>query len=1028
MDLKHLLSLYIAELEAAGDQSRDALLEQNPDLSGEINRFFQYLDRAKNATVAATIDVQPSSSGSAEFQLDQTVVHLSGSSNSAATHMPKAAASAEDLPGNSSSRSIEIGNYQLIGKIAEGGMGAVWLAEQLRPVRRRVALKLIKAGKDSNQIIARFDAERQALAMMQHQNIAKMLDAGQTDDGLPYFVMELVDGMPITHYCDQNCLSLQERLQLFIPICHAIQHAHQKGIIHRDLKPSNVLVTSCDGKPVVKVIDFGLAKAIEHETRLTEKTMSTEFGQIVGTLQYMSPEQAELSSLDVDTRTDIYALGVLLYELLTGSTPLEQSSIVNVSILKVLEAIRTQEPPRPSSRLSSSGAAAINIGQQRRIAPDKLHNILRGDLDWVVMKALEKDRARRYESASAFADDVQRYLNDEPLQARPPSAMYQTQKFVRKHRAAVIAAACMLGLLILGLTGTTIGLSRALSAQARESAARSAAETSLERAVQAESLERQRSTELKLRSEELEKLTQFQQNEIRSINASKMGSELRTRLIKDHEKHVVSGMPSSETMKHSEAGNQPSLDLQLALSHVNFTDLAIDALRSNIFLPAFETVKKDYADQPAFQAKMLLTLAETMRSKGVFDAEPIQLCVAIREKQFGPESAEAIEAQLELAHLLSEQGKLSESKELSQRMLDVSRRALGSEHQLTQQARGIQAVTLKDLGQFEESEKLHRENLAIRKKLYPLQSDLVGKSMMDLASALRVQRKYAESEELYRQLLSLEIAQRGDKSRETYNCKHNLAIVLFDQGKYEESRTLDEEVVAGFRELLGELHPDTAAAINSLAGDHFALGHLDVALELYRRLQLQLQETVGAEHPHILLTASNTALTLKELGKLEESALVFRDVIARQRRVLGSGHPMLLKTLYELGGVYYLNEQFDQAEAWFREYVTATGNHNASCLLINCLLMQRKVAEAQETSAEILRRAKQELPDRPNDLATFMGEVAQMFFENEQYEAAKPILQEAQRLFIDTNDRTSDGASDVDTMLSIIAEQKSAKN
>ena len=355
----------------------------------------------------------------------------------------------------------QVGPYKILQKIAEGGMGAVYMAEQEAPIRRRVALKVIKFGKDSDQIIARFEAERQALAMMNHPNIAKVVDAGQTEDGLPYFAMELVKGIPLTDYCDQNKLSIPERLELFIPVCQAVQHAHQKGIIHRDLKPSNVLVAVYDGEAVPKVIDFGLAKATELQTRLTERTMYTEYGQIVGTLQYMSPEQAEMNQLDVDTRTDIYSLGVMLYELLIGSTPLDRDTMAKQALLQVLELIRDKEPPRPSTRLDESGDAISGVSEHRKIQPSQLQKILRGDLDWIVMKSLEKDRTRRYETAEAFANDIKRHLNHQPVVARPPSTLYQIGKFVRKNRGLVSAAVLTTALLVAGVIGTTYGFFKA---------------------------------------------------------------------------------------------------------------------------------------------------------------------------------------------------------------------------------------------------------------------------------------------------------------------------------------------------------------------------------------------------------------------------------------------------------------------------------------------------------------------------------------------------------------------------------------
>lgn len=391
---------------------------------------------------------------------NDTMPDLSKGDNARAT-VSRAMADKKDVNPKTDLVRQQIGPFKILRKIAEGGMGAVYMAEQDKPVRRRVALKVIKAGKDSEQIIIRFEAERQALAMMNHPNIAKVLDVGTTEDGSPFFAMELVKGVPITEYCDLNKLSIDDRLKLFIPVCKAVQHAHQKGVIHRDLKPSNVLVELGDGEPIPKVIDFGLAKAMEHQSLLTDKTMFTEYGQIVGTLQYMSPEQAEMNHLDVDTRTDIYALGVMLYELLTGSTPLDQETMGQNALLRVLELIREDEPPRPSVRLSQSTEATIGISKQRQIQPAKLQQILQGELDWVIMKALEKDRTRRYDSASDFAQDISRYLNDEAVAARPPSTSYRISKFVHKNKGLVASLATILLILLAGIAGTSFGLVRA---------------------------------------------------------------------------------------------------------------------------------------------------------------------------------------------------------------------------------------------------------------------------------------------------------------------------------------------------------------------------------------------------------------------------------------------------------------------------------------------------------------------------------------------------------------------------------------
>jgi serine/threonine protein kinase/tetratricopeptide (TPR) repeat protein len=344
-----------------------------------------------------------------------------------------------------------IGSYKLLEQIGEGGFGVVFMAEQQRPVRRRVALKVLKPGMDTRQVVARFEAERQALAHMDHPHIAHVFDGGETPTGRPYFVMELVKGVPITDFCDQNHLSVRERLDLFVSVCQAVQHAHQKGIIHRDLKPSNVLVALYDGQPVPKVIDFGVAKAAGQT--LTENTLVTGFGAIVGTLEYMSPEQAEINQLDIDTRSDIYALGVLLYELLTGSPPFNSKEMGTGGLLEMLRVIREQEPTKPSAKLSTAEGLP-SLAANRRTKPAKLTRLVRGELDWIVMKALEKDRGRRYETANGFAGDVQRYLADEPVLACPPSAAYRLRKFVRRNKGRLAVAAC----LFLALTLTAAGI------------------------------------------------------------------------------------------------------------------------------------------------------------------------------------------------------------------------------------------------------------------------------------------------------------------------------------------------------------------------------------------------------------------------------------------------------------------------------------------------------------------------------------------------------------------------------------------
>jgi hypothetical protein len=461
-------ALFDAARQLAGSAAREAFLNQacadDPQLRARIDELLSAQAEADKffSEIAPLAAVPPDGLGRAETPLDAGYRE----SESVLTEGPGS----------------HIGLYKLLQRIGEGGCGVVYMAEQEKPIRRKVALKIIKLGMDTKSVIARFDAERQALAMMDHPNIARVLDAGATETGRPYFVMELVRGIKITDYCNQNHLDTRRRLDLFVQICHAIQHAHQKGIIHRDIKPSNILVTLHDGVPVPKVIDFGIAKATE--ARLTEKTLFTAYEQIVGTPAYMSPEQAEMSGLDVDTRSDIYSLGVLLYELLTGRTPFDPKVLLQSGLEEMRRTLREKEPQRPSIMLTTmQGREVTMVAEQRQSEMPKLISLLRGDLDWIVMKTLEKDRRRRYETANGLAMDIKRYLNNEPVIARPPSRLYRFQKLVRRNKIVFAAGMAVAAALVVGLGAATWAFleekearQRAVAAELQQSRLRQEAE------------------------------------------------------------------------------------------------------------------------------------------------------------------------------------------------------------------------------------------------------------------------------------------------------------------------------------------------------------------------------------------------------------------------------------------------------------------------------------------------------------------------------------------------------------------------
>ena len=625
-----------------------------------------------------------------------------------------------------------VGRFKLLQHIGEGGFGVVYVAEQKEPVKRRVALKILKPGMDTRQIIARFEAERQALAMMDHPNIAKMLDAGQTDSGRPYFVMELVKGVPVTHYCDEQHLTPKERLELFVPICQAVQHAHQKGIIHRDIKPTNILVALSDGQPVPKVIDFGVAKATNQA--LTEKTMFTQLGQVVGTLEYMSPEQAQVNQLDVDTRSDIYSLGVVLYELLTGDTPFDRMRLRSAAFDEMLRIIREEEPPKPSTKLSSSESLP-SVAANRRVEPQKLGTMIRGELDWIVMKAMEKDRARRYETANAFASDISNYLNDEAVLACPPSASYLVRKFTRKHRGLLVTGSIFALLLMFGLFAA--GWSMIVSKKNVE-------------LVAAE-------TELAMKNSELqhfiadldraiEETSRFRRMaEVARDHAAKEGARTRQRSF-------------SEQIEFSAQWRGVCRMILDELAAENAEDRRDSNTIRLMFLNRLaDRLDGQYDDQPLIAARLCELIGCEYLSLDAHDAAESQLqrAVELHRSADHTDESEMAKAMLEL---IEQDRPLAETALLLRQNLDECRTQLGDEHPDTIRAMSDLALKFSNraklarkFAEYERAGELFQHSLALYREA---ENDLhVAGKLYDLAELAMLQKKYDEAQPLYEESL-----------------------------------------------------------------------------------------------------------------------------------------------------------------------------------------------------------------------------------------------------------------------------------
>ncbi len=635
------------------------------------------------------------------------------------------------VPVNVAIGTLVAGRYKLRQAIGEGGMGTVYLAEQVQPVRRQVALKLIRAGMDSRTVLARFESERQALAIMDHPNIARVLDAGTTDSGHPFFVMDLVKGISLTDYCDTHRLDLPTRLNLFRQICGAVQHAHQKGVIHRDLKPTNILVESHDGAPVPKVIDFGLAKATSGLS-LTEASLFTAFGTIAGTPLYMAPEQAMFNALDVDTRADIYALGVILYELLTGSTPIRKESLQRAALDEVLRVIREDEPPMPSSRISTSEALP-SVAATRQVEPVRLGRYVRGDLDWIVMKALAKERSRRYDSAIGMANDVERFLNDEPVTAGPPTARYRTAKFIRRHRGQVVAATFVLLTLVIGAIGTTLGLVEAMKQTAAKEKAL-VAESEQRRLTVRQKREAQRQAAIaraettereKARRAEAEQRLQAEkrlaQNERISGILGSIFQDLNPRSA-DKEGKPLAALLGERLDQTAAALDGESIGDPLALARMQRTlglsqlGLGYPQKATGLFIRCRETFSSILGPDHPDTLYSMNSLANAYQLGGQPQrALPLwEQTLAMQKTKLGPDHPDTLRAMENLSRTYRLAGKPDQARPLNRKLADLWKRREGTNGASYANALTFLGTDLLELEKWDEAESVSREALAIR--------------------------------------------------------------------------------------------------------------------------------------------------------------------------------------------------------------------------------------------------------------------------------------------------------------------------
>ena len=789
-----------------------------------------------------------------------------------------------------------IGPYKLLELLGEGGMGEVWLAEQVDPVHRRVALKVIKMGMDTKQFLARLEAERQALAVMDHPNIAQFFDGGATEGGRPYFVMELVQGVSLTDYCDTHRLTTEERIRLFVEVCQAVQHAHHKGVVHRDLKPTNVLVAVKDDHPVVKIIDFGIAKAMGQE--LTDRTLVTRVGQVIGTPEYMSPEQAEMSGLDVDTRTDVYSLGVMLYELLVGALPYDLGAKADQAIRN---AIRDTEVPRPSTRLTTLEETKETIARYRRTTVDALRRELRTDLDWVILKAMEKDRTRRYETANGLALELERHLRHEPVLARAPSAGYRIGKFVKRHRVGVGAGVAITGALILGLTFATVGMVRAQRAERR---AEEEAETSQQVSEFLVDL-----FEVNMPSEALgDTITA---REILNRGAERVEIDLADQPVLQGRLMEVIGqvftslglygdaepllLGSLETRRGSLEQGHPDIAASLHALALLYRSQGRFEEALPLAREAVEIRERALGPDHLETATSIQVLGMVQRDQGDFENARANLLrsLEIREAILGPENNAVSTSLYHLGWLALREGDYAESKAFYDRSCAIAEKMLDPFDWNLGWCFNDLGVVSSNLGEYEASQEYYERALEIFERVLSPDHPGLGALLNNLGSLHWEQRNFEAARPYYDRALRIKETAFGPNHPETASALMNLALLLQNTGDYTGAYTRYIRALAIQDSAQGPNSLDAASVSGNLGYLLRYVGEYEEALSALERARRVKEEALGPDHWEMSNIYLNLGWLYRDLGRLEESAAALQRTLEIRTKAWGSEDPRL---------------------------------------------------------------------------------------------------------------------------------------